>query len=58
MTNKEHEAYDKFKDFIDYCEQNNVMPQYIMMMFGSETFWGTFKYMMNYNWHNENPETD
>jgi hypothetical protein len=49
MTNKEYEAYEMFEQFIKFCEDNNLVPQYIMMRVGSDQFWKTLNYFLKYN---------
>lgn len=56
MTNKEYEAYEMFEKFVKYCENNNVIPQYIMMQYGTDQFWNTLNYFMKYN--QDSVETD
>lgn len=56
MTEKQLKAYDMFEEFVKYCETNNVIPQYIMMRYGTDQFWGTFDYFKKF--HKDNVDTD
>ena len=47
MTNKEEEAEDLYKNFLDFCEKNDIIPQTIILKHFQEKnidkFFDTFR---------------